>query len=90
MEDPVDFVEQWMAFSVSFKGGAEPTIEFLKEFEAKEFYNKKEDAKSSQAKKQTQSASLKVYNNQHDDEDDDMMVDDLLGNYVCVTPKVSF
>lgn len=77
-----------MAFSVSYKGGAEPSIEYLKEFEGKELKNKKEDDKCSQIKIKPTSAGLKIYNNPHD-EDEDMLEDDLLGNYVCVTPKVS-
>lgn len=34
--DPCEFIEQWMAFSVSHLGGAEPTLENLAELERKE------------------------------------------------------
>lgn len=34
--DPCEFVEQWLAFSVSHLGGAEPTLDNLAELERKE------------------------------------------------------
>lgn len=36
IDDPVEFVEQWMAFSVSHLGGAEPTLDNLSDLERKE------------------------------------------------------
>ncbi|XP_026478350.1 DNA polymerase alpha subunit B [Ctenocephalides felis] len=36
IDDPEQFVEQWMAFSISNLGGAEPTLEYLKQMERKE------------------------------------------------------
>ncbi|XP_053679469.1 DNA polymerase alpha subunit B [Anopheles nili] len=40
MDDPVEFVEQWMAYSVSKLSGAEPTVAYLNDMEAYEFTNK--------------------------------------------------
>ena len=83
------FVELWMSFSISNKGGEEPSLELLKEFELKELKHRNIHEKTTQSKNNNSSASLKVYNNQYEDEDD-MMENNLLGNYVsCVTPVVS-
>lgn len=86
LDDPVEFVEKWMAFSISNLNGAEPTVDLLNDFEIKEFKNKKpSNAKSMRnGSKPTESKRLKVYNQDSDDEEND-----LLGNYVCITPKVS-
>ncbi|XP_053691499.1 DNA polymerase alpha subunit B [Sabethes cyaneus] len=40
IEDPVEFVEQWMAYSVSKLNGAEPTVEFLRDMESHEYSNR--------------------------------------------------
>lgn len=41
VSDPVEFVEQWMAYSLSKLQGAEPTLYFLTEMERKEYTNRK-------------------------------------------------
>ncbi|XP_058462447.1 DNA polymerase alpha subunit B isoform X2 [Malaya genurostris] len=41
IDDPVEFVEQWMAFSVSKLNGAEPTVQNLRDMESHEYSNKK-------------------------------------------------
>ncbi|XP_055386101.1 DNA polymerase alpha subunit B [Condylostylus longicornis] len=46
LSDPVEFVEQWVAYSISNLNGAEPTIPFLIEFERKELANIKKELKS--------------------------------------------
>lgn len=40
VDDPVEFVETWMAYSVSKLGGAEPTVDTLRDMESHEFANK--------------------------------------------------
>lgn len=42
IDDAAEFVEQWMAFSISHLNGAEPSIEHLNEFERKVFQAKRE------------------------------------------------
>lgn len=74
-------MEQWIAFSVSRFNGDEPTIEYLLEFERKELLAKK----SASVKKSSNvtSASVAATSFQGDDDDDEM-----LGAYICNTPKV--
>lgn len=38
--DPVEFVEQWFAYSCSKLGGAEPTLENLRDMESHEYANR--------------------------------------------------
>ncbi|XP_055523124.1 DNA polymerase alpha subunit B [Wyeomyia smithii] len=40
IEDPIEFVEQWMAYSVSKHNGAEPTVELLRDMESHEYSNR--------------------------------------------------
>lgn len=42
IEDAAEFVEQWVAFSISNLNGAEPAVEHLNEFERKVFQAKRE------------------------------------------------
>lgn len=85
LDNAAEFVEQWMSFSISNLGGAEPTVEYLRNMEIKEYQNKAaNDFAKTESKSEAASGSLQVYN----DSDDDM-TNDLLGSYVCVTPKVS-
>jgi hypothetical protein len=66
-------------------GGAEPTVDYLKDMEIKEFQNKrKEEISHSSTNNKQSSKNLKVYN----EEEDEDMANDLLGNYICITPKV--
>lgn len=84
LDDPVEFVEKWMAFSISHLDGAEPTVQFLIDFENKELKNQnKSNAKQKRAAT-SEISQLKVYNQESDDEEND-----ILGAYVCMTPKVS-
>lgn len=80
--DPVEFVEKWMAFSISNLSGADPNLPFLNDFENKEFRN--QNPATAKQKKPTGKSNLKVYNQESDEEEND-----LLGAYVCITPKVS-
>uniref|UniRef100_A0A0K8VHB5 DNA polymerase alpha subunit B n=1 Tax=Bactrocera latifrons TaxID=174628 RepID=A0A0K8VHB5_BACLA len=42
LDDAAEFVEQWMAFSISNLNGAEPSVENLTEFERKVFQAKRD------------------------------------------------
>jgi hypothetical protein len=96
LDDPVEFVEKWMAYSISNLEGAEPTVQFLLEMENREYkhQNTKSQAikssSSSSKRSAKETSNLRVYN-QRDDDDDDMDEEEneLLGSYVCITPKVS-
>ncbi|CRK94630.1 CLUMA_CG008130, isoform A [Clunio marinus] len=69
-----------MAFSISHLEGAEPTIQYLIDMENKEYKNQiRAGVKPKQSSKPS---ALKVYNHDSDDEEND-----LLGAYVCITPK---
>ncbi|CAO1425697.1 unnamed protein product [Diamesa tonsa] len=81
-DDPVEFVEQWMAYSISHLGGAEPTVQYLIEMENKEFIKLPKSGFTTKATSNAPSANLRVYNEDSDDEQND-----LLGAYVCITPK---
>lgn len=83
LTDAEDFVDRWMAFSISNLGGAEPTLQYVNDFENKELKNQITNTKSKKAESSDRS-KLKVYHQESDDEEND-----LLGNYVCITPKVS-
>lgn len=83
-DDPVEFVEQWMAFSISHLSGAEPTVQYLIEMENKVVVKLPKSGFTTKAISSAPSTNLKVYNEDSDDEQND-----LLGAYVCITPKVS-
>lgn len=70
-----------MSFSISCLQGAEPSVANLAEFENKEFKNVAKKAKKIDNKSRV---PLKVYNQDSDDDESD-----ILGAYVCITPKVS-
>lgn len=80
--DPVEFVERWMAFSISHLNGADPTLDNLNDLERKEFANFKHanDAKN-------KSTSNKQQNNTSSY--DDFPDDDIMGSYGFHTPKVN-
>lgn len=84
LTDPVEFVEKWMAFSISHLNGAEPTVQFLTDFENKELKNQGKVTKPKKRAAASETSQLKVYNQESDDEEND-----ILGAYVCITPKVS-
>lgn len=89
-DDAEEFVEKWMAYSISNLGGADPTIERLAEMENREL-NKVKGTQSKNLKRSSEkSSNLKVYKqgNIMDDEVDEEE-SALLGSYVCLTPKVS-
>ena len=72
-----------MAFSISHLNGAEPTIQYLVDFENKQLKN--QNKTSSKPKRAgSERSQLKVYNQESDDEENE-----ILGAYVCMTPKVS-
>lgn len=83
IDDPEQFVDKWMAFSINKFAGAEPTIQYLTDFENNELKNKIPATKSKRSGLPERS-QIKVYHQDSDDEEND-----LLGNYVCITPKVS-
>ena len=95
IDDPVEFVEQWMAFTVSHLHGAEPSLENLNDFERKELIpSKKEKAPTNvlaAAKKRAEDVSavnLKVYGqstNEGFNDDGDNVMD----SYIYNTPKVN-
>ncbi len=88
LEDAEEFVEKWMAYSISNLGGAEPTLEYLVEMENREF-NKINSNQSKNLKRTSENVSnLRVYKQNADDEVDEEE-SALLGSYVCITPKVS-
>ncbi|XP_058118224.1 DNA polymerase alpha subunit B [Anopheles ziemanni] len=93
INDPVEFVEQWMAYSVSKLGGAEPTVAFLNEMEAHEYTSKSSrKAKVSSLagvplgnvaspRLDTKVAKITTYRNV------DSTEQDVLEMYGCITPK---
>lgn len=80
IDDPEQFVDKWMAFSINKFAGAEPTLQYLTDFENNELKNKN----PAKTKRVPERSQIKVYHQESDDEEND-----LLGNYVCITPKVS-
>uniref|UniRef100_A0A1A9WU76 DNA polymerase alpha subunit B N-terminal domain-containing protein n=1 Tax=Glossina brevipalpis TaxID=37001 RepID=A0A1A9WU76_9MUSC len=62
VEDASEFVEQWLAFSVSNLHGDEPTIENLHEFERKVLQTKREKNLLSANKKKTTKYSSNIAN----------------------------
>lgn len=88
IEDASEFVEQWIAYSVSHFNGGEPTLEYLNEFERKDLAGKREKQLNSKPNKSMHSTTLSAsavsgssFQNDCDDE--------MLGAYICNTPKVS-
>lgn len=85
LDDPVEFVEKFMAFSISKLDGAEPTVSNLNDFEIKEFKNQNRATAKVQPAGSSVRSQLTVYNQDSDDDEEN----DILGAYVCITPKVS-
>nr|XP_040225792.2 DNA polymerase alpha subunit B isoform X1 [Anopheles coluzzii] len=91
--DPVEFVEQWMAYSVSKLSGAEPTVAYLNEMEAHEYTSKarKLTKVSSIAatsgsigtspRMDSKVSKITTYRNV------DSVEQDVLEMYGCITPK---
>lgn len=90
VDDAVEFVEKWMAFSISNLNGADPTVQYLTEMENREF-NKAQKNQTRKRPAAEKSSNLKVYKQGGNDIDDEVDDEDnaLLGSYVCITPKVS-
>uniref|UniRef100_A0A182IW80 DNA polymerase alpha subunit B N-terminal domain-containing protein n=1 Tax=Anopheles atroparvus TaxID=41427 RepID=A0A182IW80_ANOAO len=94
INDPVEFVEQWMAYSVSKLGGAEPTVAFLNEMEAHEYTSKtarKVKASSltgvglgniASPRLDSKVSKITTYRNV------DSTEQDVLEMYGCITPKM--
>lgn len=82
--DPREFVEVYVAFTINHLNGAEPTLSALDDFERKELVNYKK--KSAELAK---SANTQRNLNDFEDFDDDGIDDDVMGAYICTTPKVS-
>lgn len=80
--DPVEFVERWMAFSISNLNGADPTLDNLNDMERKEFANFK----------QANESKIKSTSNQqsnHSSNYDNFPDDDIMDSYGFHTPKVN-
>lgn len=80
LSDPEEFVERWIAFSISDLNGAEPTAELIDEFENKEFRNQ------TAVKKETSKVDFKSRRDEQESEDEENKI---LGAYISITPKVS-
>lgn len=90
LDDAEEFVEKWMAFSISNLGGADPSVEYLTEMENREFNKVKINQSKNLKRAIEKSSNLKVYKQGNDiDGDVDEEESALLGSYVCLTPKVS-
>lgn len=88
--DAMDFVAQWMAYSVSNLDGAEPTIPLLLEMERKEFTLQREKELYAQTKKKKSHLSdLTSYGSpsRHISADMDDDDDNIMDSYGCMTPK---
>ncbi|XP_049529438.1 DNA polymerase alpha subunit B [Anopheles darlingi] len=95
IDDPVEFVEQWMAYSVSKLSGAEPTIAYLNEMEAHEYTSKaRKMGKASSMvgagansiaspRLESKVSKLTTYRNV------DTVEQDVLQMYGCNTPKAN-
>uniref|UniRef100_A0A182NCT2 DNA polymerase alpha subunit B N-terminal domain-containing protein n=1 Tax=Anopheles dirus TaxID=7168 RepID=A0A182NCT2_9DIPT len=91
--DPVEFVEQWMAYSVSKLSGAEPTVAYLSEMEAHEYTAKARKASKiglgaggnvgASPRVESKLSKITTYRNV------DSAEQDVLEMYGCITPKVS-
>lgn len=86
VDDPVEFVEKWMTFSIAKFNGSEPTFEYLEVFERNELKNQQKPVRSKhQARNDDyEGKRLKLQQQQDSDEEEN----DLLGAYITVTPKV--
>ncbi|XP_035919801.1 DNA polymerase alpha subunit B [Anopheles stephensi] len=92
--DPVEFVEQWMAYSVSKLSGAEPTVAYLNEMEAHEYTNKARKATKlsgivaaagnvgASPRMDSKVGKITTYRNV-----DSVVEQDVLEMYGCITPK---
>lgn len=65
IDDAAEFVEQWLAFSVSHLSGAEPTLEYLNEFERKVFHAKREKDLLAANKRKTNKLPAPISNLSH-------------------------
>lgn len=86
----MEFVEKWMAYSISNLNGADPSVQFLTEMENREFNKAQQNQSRNLKRAAVEKSNLKVYK-QGNDVDDEVDEEDnaLLGSYVCITPKVS-
>lgn len=78
-----EFVEIYVAFSINHLDGAEPTLSALDDLERKELANYKK--KAHEAKSINTHQNLDGFGDYDDDGDDD----EVMGAYICTTPKVS-
>uniref|UniRef100_A0A7G3AHA0 Dipeptidyl peptidase 3 n=1 Tax=Lutzomyia longipalpis TaxID=7200 RepID=A0A7G3AHA0_LUTLO len=92
IEDAVEFVEMWMAFSISCLGGAEPTVINLVDFERKEIIGKRVLQRDAPLRPKGDSAGrpsgdmLKIYSGGTAEE---QPREKILDVYSCYSPKVS-
>lgn len=80
--DPVEFVERWVAFSLSNLNGADPSLDHLNDMERKEFSNWKH---VNDSRNKSISNKQKSNTSNYDDFPDD----DIMDSYGFTTPKVS-
>lgn len=80
--DAVEFVERWMAYSISNLNGADPTLDYLNEMERKELAN---------IKHAIATKNKSTSNKRHDDSTtyDDFPDDEIMDSYGFHTPKVN-
>lgn len=78
IDDAREFVETYVAFSVSHMNGAEPTLQTLADFERRELNSIKSKPKETATRKHTNVA----------EQDAEMEDDDIMDSYICRTPKV--
>lgn len=79
--DPNEFADLFMAFSATHMNGAEPTDSTLDDFERKDLASYKSRTSNSTARLQR---SINEFSEIGSDEE----VDDVMGSYICTTPKV--
>jgi hypothetical protein len=80
IDDPVEFVEKWMAYSISKLDGADPTVQYLTEMENSEFLNKKTNIVNHKP------AAANFNSSFFDNQDDEEAENALLGSYVTLSP----
>lgn len=86
INDEKEFVESYVAFSVSHLNGAEPSIESLSEFERKELIQQKKKPKESNGSRRMDQDTT---NFNHFDAREFEDGDELMEAYISKTPKVS-
>lgn len=85
--DASEFVEEWMAYTISKLNGADPTLDTLGDMARHEFTKNTKKNVSKNVTRGSDEGNIKVYGQKMDDLDDDIM-----GAYIVsdpMSPKVS-